>query len=322
MDAPLSLGFDLGGTQVRSALVQEGRVLKRAAQRTDVTGGPEAVLRQFRDLAAEVSRGSYAPPQAVGIAAPGPLDTIAGVVDHIPTLPGWEQFPLRARLSGLFQLPAVVENDGIAAAYGEWQYGAGRGVSNMIFATVSTGIGGGVIADGRLLHGRHGMAAHIGHFRMTLDGPLCSCGGRGCFEAFASGTALGKRAEAVARSQPGSCLGKIAASETVTSRHVVEGARAGDAVCLDLLREEARFLGMGFASLIHVFSPDRIVMGGGVSMAFDLLSDTIHDTIRAEAMAPFKSTPVVAALLGDNAGLVGAASLALDPDATAAGSPS
>ena len=199
----------------------------------------------------------------------------------------------------------------MAAAYGEWQHGAGKGVANMVYATVSTGLGGGVIADGRLLHGRSGMAAHIGHFRMAFDGPVCSCGGTGCFEAFAAGTALGKRAQTAAQSKSGSTLGKIAATEAVTSRHVVEDARAGDSACLALLEEEARYLGIGFTGLAHIFSPDRIVMGGGVSLAFDLLTDTIHATIRAEAMAPFKSTPVVAALLGDNAGLVGVASLAL-----------
>jgi glucokinase len=320
MPAPLSLGFDLGGTQVRAALVQGGQVLKRAVLRTDVAGGPEAVMRQFQALAGEVIAGA-AQPQAVGIAAPGPLDTVAGVVEHIPTLPGWEQFPLQDRLSDLFRLPAMVENDGIAAAYGEWQHGAGRGVANMIYATVSTGLGGGVIVDGHLLHGRKGMAAHIGHFRMDPAGPVCACGGAGCFEAFAAGTALGKRAQDLADGQPGSWLGQAARAERVTSRHVVEGARAGDADCLALLDEEARYLGRGFTSLAHIFSPDRIVMGGGVSAAFDLLTETIHATIRAEAMAPFKSTPVVAAQLGDNAGLVGVASLALDtlvpmPEAT------
>ena len=117
---------------------------------------------------------------------------------------------LLARLADQFRLPVVVENDGIAAAYGEWQHGAGKGVANMVYATVSTGLGGGVIADGRLLHGRSGMAAHIGHFRMAFDGPVCSCGGTGCFEAFAAGTALGKRAQVVAGAQLHSYIGQIA----------------------------------------------------------------------------------------------------------------
>ncbi len=311
MEAPLSLGFDLGGTQVRAALVRNGQVLKRAALRTDVAGGPEAVMRQIGALAAEVSQDlTFGQPLAAGIATPGPLDTVAGIVDHIPTLPGWDQFPLRARLSDLFRLPAIVENDGIAAAYGEWKYGAGQGVANMVFATISTGIGGGVITDGRLLHGRRGMAAHIGHFRLAFDGPVCSCGGIGCFEAFAAGTALGKRAKAVAQSEPASWLGTHARGEPVEARHVVDGARAGDAPCLALLDQEARYLGHGFTSLAHIFSPERIVMGGGVSQAFELLEKTIHATIRREAMAPFKATPVVVAQLGDNAGLVGVATLA------------
>lgn len=314
MAGPLSLGFDLGGTQVRAALVRDGQVLKRAALRTDVSGGPRAVLQQLHALTAEITQESATgKPQAIGIATPGPLDTVAGVIDHIPTLPGWDNFPLRDRLSDQFHLPAIVENDGIAAAYGEWRYGAGQGTANMVFVTVSTGIGGGVIADGRLLHGRRGMAAHIGHLRMAFDGPVCSCGGIACFEAFAAGTALGKRAKALARDDPASWLGILARREPVESRHVVQGARAGDAPCLDLLQDEARLLGLGFTSLAHIFSPERIVMGGGVSQAFDLLGETIHATIRHEAMAPFKSTPVVAAQLGDNAGLVGVATLAVMP---------
>lgn len=317
MAAPLTLGFDLGGTQLRAALVQGGQVLQRAALPTDVTGGPEAVLRQFQALADQVSAGADV--QAVGLASPGPLDTIAGVVDDIPTLPGWNSFPILARMSDLFRLPAVVENDAIAAAYGEWRYGAGKGVSNMIYATISTGIGGGAVVDGQLLHGSRGMATHFGHLRMDPAGPVCGCGGSGCFEALASGTALGARAAALAQSQPASWLGLRAAQDRITARHVAEGARLGDSACLALLEQEAVHLGRGFTSLAHLFSPERCVMGGGVSAAFDLLQATIHATIRREALPPFQATPVVAAALGDNAGLVGVAALALGRLDAAAG---
>jgi glucokinase len=311
MAAPFALGFDLGGTQVRAALVQDGKVVRRATLPTNVSGGAEKVMEQFRQLANEVTGAMPVEISAVGIAAPGPLDTVAGVVDHIPTLPGWDQFPLRSRLSALFDRPAHVENDGIAAAYGEWKHGAGQGVNNMVFATVSTGIGGGAVVDGSLLHGKRGMAAHIGHLRLAIDGPLCSCGGTGCFEAFASGTALGIRTRSAAAANPSGWLGQMARTEAVDSRHVAQGAHAGDAECLALLHEEAHLLGLGFTSLAHLFSPDLIVMGGGVSLAFDLLTDEIHATIRREALTPFKTLPVVPAALGDNAGLVGVASLAL-----------
>ena len=311
MTGALTLGFDLGGTQVRAALVRDGIILKRAALRTDVAGGPESVMRQFRALAGEVTtREELAAVRAIGIASPGPIDTIAGKIEHIPTLPGWDEFPLRDRVSELFDLPAVVENDGISAAYGEWKHGAGKGFANIVYATVSTGIGGGVVVDGRLLHGRKGMAGHIGHFQMDPLGPVCNCGAMGCFEALAAGPALARRARSEVEANPHGYLSRIAATMSVDSHHVVEGAREGDAQCLALLNQEARYLGTGFTGLAHLFSPDRIIMGGGVSQAFDLLSAEIHATIKSIAMPPFKSLQVVPAALGDNVGLLGVASLA------------
>jgi glucokinase len=304
-DAPLALGLDLGGTQVRAALLRDGQVMRRAARPTDVAGGPEAVMQQFEALAAEVAGDLRTMPvKAVGLSAPGPLDTVEGVVDHMPTLPGWEGFPLRQRLSALFGLPALVENDGIAAAHGEWRHGAGQSVSNLVYATISTGIGGGAIVDGRLLHGRRGMAAHIGHFRLAMEGPVCACGGIGCFEAFASGSALGRRAREAASADPGGWLGRTAQSQSIDgqildARHVVEGARAGDLTCVALIRDEARYLGIGFTGLAHLFSPELIVMGGGVSQAFDLLAVNIHETIRREAWSrqPSATMPASSARL-------------------------
>ncbi|MEP7453897.1 ROK family protein [Phyllobacterium sp. SB3] len=312
MEECYSLGFDLGGTQVRAALAGKNSIIRRAAGATDIAGGPEGVVLQLSQLAKEVAPGiDFTAIKAVGIAAPGPLDTVSGIVDHIPTLPGWEQFPLKQRLSDLFNLPAIVENDGIAAAYGEWKQGAGRGLDNLVFVTVSTGIGGGVVMDGRLLHGRRGLAAHVGHFRMAAAGPVCSCGRTGCFEAFAAGTALGKRASEIALGNTAGFLGKKALTEKIQSRHVVAGAREMDPECIALLKDEAWYLGVGFTNLIHLFSPERVIMGGGVSQAFDLLKDEIHAVIQKEAMGPFKQVEVVAAELGDNAGLFGVASLAM-----------
>lgn len=317
MNDDFTIGLDLGGTQVRAALVRAGKVLARTAARTDVSG-PEEVMRQFRALVAEVSHAAgSAPIRAIGMCAPGPLDTVSGVIDHIPTLPGWEQFPLRDRLSAIFGIPAIVENDGIAAAFGEWQYGAARGLDHMVYVTVSTGIGGGVVVDGRLMHGARGMAGHVGHFTLAAKGPTCSCGRVGCFEAIAAGTAFGKRVRAAANENPTSFLGRMAEKGIVEGRHAVEGARAGDAACLALIAEEADWLGSGFASLLHLYSPQMLVMGGGVSVAFDLLEPGIRARIRRDAMAPFREVPVVKAKLGDDAGLVGVAELAVLQQRTA-----
>ena len=316
-DAPASaIGIDLGGTQARVGLVRGGAVVARVAEPTDVAGGPLAVVGQFRRMIAEVC-----PPDerrrlgGVGICAPGPLDSESGVVLRIPTLPGWEAFPLADTMARDLGLPAVLENDGIAAVYGEWKFGAGMGARNLVFVTVSTGIGGGAVVDGHLLHGRRGMAAHVGHFRMAQDGPVCSCGATGCFEALAAGTALAKRARAA--SVAAGYLAGVAAERAVETRDVVAGARAGDAACVALIAEEAEFLGQGFTGLIQLFSPEVLIMGGGVSNAFGLMADRIRAVIRRDAMAPFREVPVVRAALGDNAGLVGAAMLALDAGARA-----
>lgn len=312
MADPLAIALDLGGTQLRAALVDGASVLARAAEPTDAAGGPEAVLGQMQRLIAGVAEtGAGRPVAGIGISAPGPLDGETGTILHIPTLPGWEDFPLSSRLGGATGLPVKLENDGIAAAYGEWRFGAGQGLRHLVYVTVSTGIGGGVVVDGRLMHGRRGMAGHVGHFTLAPDGPRCPCGTIGCFEAFASGSALGRRARAAAAEHPESALGRLAAAGTVDARHVVAAAREGDAVACGLMREEATLLGRGFASLVHLFSPERVVMGGGVASAFDVMREEIHRVMRANLMAPFRTVEVVPAGLGENAGLVGAAALVL-----------
>ena len=222
MSSRLAIGIDLGGTQARVALVGDGKVLRRAAERTDVAGGPAAVLAQFERMIGEVcSKQEKTRLSGAGVSAPGPLDSETGTVLHIPTLPGWEDFPLRDVLGQKLGLPVIVENDGIAAVYGEWKFGAGRGLRHVVFVTVSTGVGGGAIVDGRLLHGRRGMAAHVGHFRMAPDGPRCSCGATACFEAFAAGTALARRARQAAITGEG-YLSRLAAQREI------ENSRRGE----------------------------------------------------------------------------------------------
>ncbi len=206
-----------------------------------------------------------------------------------------------------------VENDGIAAALGEWRHGAGRGARNMVYLTISTGIGGGAVVDGRLLHGHKGIGAHIGHMRLAQDGPVCHCGAVGCFEALASGSALKQRAGLAVASAASPYLAKVARQADVDARDVFDGARAGDPHCLRLVTEEAMYLGQGITSALHIFSPERVVLGGGLSNAFDLLAPGIHDVIRRDAMTPFKEVPVIAATLGDDSGLMGAAALILGP---------
>ncbi|MEW6629796.1 MAG: ROK family protein [Pseudomonadota bacterium] len=309
----LALAFDLGGTELRGALVERGgEVVARVSEQTLAGAGSEAVIGQIIALADKLLKEH---PQArvvgIGMCAPGPLDPKAGIVIGPPTLAGWHNVPLIDILSRQFGLPVRLENDANAAALGEWRFGAGRGTDSMVFVTVSTGIGGGVIGDGRIYHGRRGLAAEIGHMTITGEGDRCFCGNVGCFEAVASGTALGRRATRLTAARDGSLLRQVANDGEVSARHVVEAARMGDATARELVEAEAKWLGIGFTNLLHLYSPEVIVMGGGLANGFDLLAPGMRATIDGRAMAAYRDVPVVPAELGDRAGLVGAASLIL-----------
>ncbi len=295
----LAVAVDLGGTQVRAALVdQTGAVLRRAAMATAAQGGPAAVTGQIAEAAAKVSQGvERARIVGLGICSPGPIDTERGVALGIPTLKGFEDAPLKAMIGEATGLGVAIENDGIAAALGEWRFGAGRGLSNLVYVTVSTGIGGGVVMDGRLAHGRKGLSAHIGHMTIVRDGELCACGNLGCWEAYANGAAFSRRAGPGADGAP---------------RTVFAAAEAGDARALDLVAQEADWLGVGIANLLHLYSPEAVIVGGGLSNGLALMAPGIEARIRRAAMAPFRDIPVLRAALGDNSGLVGAAALAFD----------
>jgi glucokinase len=307
-----AIGIDLGGTQVRSALIDvDGKILKRAAESTRAKEGADVVIDQIVRLAACVSDGlQQAELAGAGVSSPGPLDTTAGVALGIPTIAGFAGYPMREEIGRRLSLPVALENDGIAAAIGEWTFGAGRGRDNLVYVTVSTGIGGGVIADGRVLRGRRGMAGHVGHMSFVQDGELCVCGGRGCFEAYGSGTAFAQRARAAALDDPSSSLNAVRGE--LSSEDVFGAAAKGDRLAQAMVRQEAEILGRGFAALLHLYSPEVLVMGGGLSSQFGTLEAGIVQTMRVHAMPAFRDTPVMPAELGSNAGLAGAAVLAFE----------
>jgi glucokinase len=306
----LAIGIDLGGTQVRAALVDGcGNLLTRASELTDKVGGPRAVLGQMQRLVREVSQqAGLSQISVVGVGSPGPLDSQAGVVLNIPTLPGWVDIPLASWLSGWLGKPVTLENDGVAAAVGEWQFGAGRGLSNFVYMTVSTGIGGGVIADGHVLRGRRNLAGHLGHMTVLPGGPRCDCGNPGCWEALASGPAFAAMARQAVLRNPSSLL--AATGDLLTARDVFDAAQRGDALACELVDQEARWLGTGIVNLLHLYSPDIVVMGGGVSNGYAMLQPAIRDYIAGHALPPFREVPVVRAALGTDSGLVGAAAMA------------
>lgn len=306
------IGVDLGGTNIRAVrLDREGQT--HAYQRVITSqDGPEVVIAQIERLIAgvtsDVDRTDIV---GIGIAATGPVDLDNGIALQAPTIAGWTNVPLRAILHDRTGLRVELQNDANAAALGEWRFGSGRGTRHMVYVTVSTGIGGGVIADGSLLLGRRGMAAEIGHMTILPDGPLCCCGNHGCWEALASGTALAQFAVAALADGCPSLIRTLAGEKPIGGAHVAAAAHAGDVVALDLMRREGEWLGIGMANLLHLYAPDRIVLGGGVVQSFDLLEPHIRRVMIERAMPPFRDIPFGIAELGDNAGLIGAASLLL-----------
>ena len=302
MSGDLAVGIDLGGTQVRAALIdRDGNIHKRLSELTQANTGSDVVVGQIVDLTAQVLDGiARSRVLGAGVSSPGPLDTEKGLALDIPTIAGFTDFPLQATLAQRLGMPVFLENDGIAAAVGEWTFGAARGLANVVYVTVSTGIGGGVIVDGHVLRGRRGMAGHVGHMSFVRGGALCVCGNHGCFEAYGSGTAFTRRAIA-------------ASGQLISAADVFAAAASGDGLAQTLIDEEAEILGQGFASLMHLFSPDILVMGGGLSNQFARLESGIAAALQASAMPPFRDTPVVPAALGNNSGLIGAASLVFTP---------
>lgn len=289
----LAIAVDLGGTQIRAALVnREGQILNRIATPTKATAGPAIVIQQLVDAARDVSRDvDAAKILGVGVSSPGPLDTEHGIAIGLPTIKDFDNVPLLALLQKALPYPVQLENDGIAAAIGEWKFGAGENLRSLVYVTVSTGIGGGVIIDGNVLHGRKGMAGHIGHMAIMPNGLRCNCGSLGCWEAYAAGPAFTARAK------------------TNSAAEVFAAAKLGDAAAQKHVDDEGHFLGLGITSLLHLYSPEAVIIGGGLSNAFDQLHPGISHYVTQNAMPAFRDVPVVKAGLGGNSGLIGAAAM-------------
>ncbi len=305
---------DLGGTQIRAALcTAEDGIIRRTATPTMAHEGPEKVIARLAD---QMRRAAEAVPGdeilAAGIAAPGPLDPWKGIVRGAPNLPGWRNVPLADAVSRELGIPTFIGNDANLAALGEHVFGVGRGVDDMIYITVSTGIGGGIISGGRLLLGSRGLAAEVGHQTLEAHGVRCNCGNIGCMEAYASGTAIARRAKELVSSGRSSSLAGLA---SITARDVAEAARDGDSLAGEVMREAGFYLGVGIVNLLHLFNPSRIILGGSVTKSWDLFADTMWKTIRSRAQAPYlEGLDIVRAALGDDAGLMGAMALVLEKE--------
>lgn len=291
----VSLGIDLGGTQIKYGLVRDGQVLRSGCCDTKIEEGYSAVVQRMARQAETVINGE--PVEFVGIASPGLIDTQRGVVRYSNNF-GWRDMPLAADVAASLRLPARIANDAQCAALGEARYGAGRGAARMAMITIGTGVGGGFVRDGRLETDGYGSMAYIfGHSIIAYDGKLCNCGRRGCLETYASASAIAKRGAQV-----------FAGEKSV--REIFELARGGDAVAQGVLREFVEYLTAGVVNIANILRPHLVVLGGGVSASGDLLLPAVNKGLEkgvyGYAYAPVKA---VCAQLGNQAGVVGAASL-------------
>jgi glucokinase len=312
----LIAGVDLGGTNVRCCVARaDGAILAQIRTSTPADSGPAAVVERIaadvRQVAARAGV-EVARLVGVGVGAPGPLDMHSGVVFSPPNLAGWHDVPLAAMLRAALDIPAHVGNDANLAAVGERTFGAGRGIDNLVYMTVSTGIGGGVIIAGRLFVGSSGTAAEIGHMTVDLHGPRCKCGNIGCLEAIAAGPAIAMAGRQAAGTPAGSRLLALAGGDAagVTTSLVVQAAQEGDAAALAVFNRAAEAIGAGCVNLVNLFNPRRIIIGGGVSQAGDLLFGPVRRVVGELALpSPRDACTIVPAGLGDDCGLYGAVAL-------------
>jgi glucokinase len=305
--------IDLGGTSTKLGLVeQSGRLLgQRSFSTRSGRGGDSwadeavAVLRQIAAEAGLTAREV----EAVGIGAPGPLNRRDGVLTNpLPNLPGWQGFPICAALTRRTGKPAYLDNDANVAALAEHWLGSGRGVDNIVVLTLGTGIGSGIIADGRLLHGFSDNAGELGHLSINYRGPKCVCGNRGCIELYASGPALVRRFRRRLRAGEGRLKGR----RDITPRDIFEAARRGDAAARDSFAEVGRYLGMAIASIVHALNPELVVIAGGLAGAAEFILEPATEVVRQRTYPDLQvGLRIEASHLGETLGLLGAARLAL-----------
>jgi glucokinase len=314
-ESRIVVGVDIGGTKVAAGLVNaEGEILARNRTPMLTTGAPSnglaAVSTAIRGLFTDASSQNQI--AAIGICTPGPLNPKTGVIINPPNLPLWHNYALAEEMHRVYNVSIRVDNDANAAALAEAKWGAGRGYRNIFYATVGTGIGTGIILDGRIFHGKTGAAAEGGHLGIDINGPLCNCGKRGCIEALAAGPAIARRARQKHAQNPNSILWEMAGGDlqTVSSEMVGRAHALNDPVAKEVMRETLDLLAYWLGSIIDLLEPDAIVIGGGVSSLLAPFLDEIRERWRGACINP---CPLDIALLlahyGEDAGIAGAAAL-------------
>ena len=306
------IGVDLGGTKISTAISTiEGNILANVVLPTKAEEGEAAVLGRIVQSIDEVIVGSSTSIdeiEAIGIGSPGPLDAKKGIIITTPNLP-FKDYNLVQPLKEKYNIPVYLDNDANAAAIGEYMFGAGKGKNSIVYFTVSTGVGGGAVLDGKVYRGHTSNALEIGHTTVDPNGPRCNCGNLGCLEAMSSGTAIAKKGKEAVSTNVETSLKKY---DTVTSYEVFKEAEAGDEVAKDIIDNALTYLGIGVANAIATFDPEMIIIGGGVSKAGDIVFDTVKKVVNKRCFKSMaESCEIVPAGLGSDAGVVGAVALAI-----------
>ena len=310
--APNAVGVDVGGTKIAAGIVSpEGKIL--ADVRYPTPHAPEKLVETIVRSIKGVMEGNEV--GGVCLAVPGLILAQENRVVFSPNLHAIEGIPLKDRVEPEIGVPLVIENDANAAAWGEFRFGAGSEVDHLVFVTLGTGVGGGVISHGVLLRGAQGAGGELGHVTVHATGPRCACGNRGCLEALASGTAIARRARVAAVERPESALGRLASRRKLLGEDVTELARGGDETALSVLEETGTWLGIGLAGFVNVFNPEVVAVGGGAMEAGDLILASARREVRLRARPPSRDlVEIQVATLGPESGVLGAAALARGAD--------
>jgi glucokinase-like ROK family protein len=316
--AGLIAAVDLGATSIDVAVSTLGsELVAHRGEPADVREGPKVVLGWVKKLLAELLEeqgASRRDVRAIGVGVPGPVEQASGLLRSPPIMPGWDRFPIRDAFAGEYAAPVFVDNDVNVMALGEHWGGVGKGLDNLLFVKIGTGIGGGVIADGRLYRGSQGCAGDIGHICVDPEGPVCSCGNRGCLEAMAAAPAIALKAERCAREGLSPNLsGVLEGRGEISAKDVGEAASVGDYHALEIIRESGRLVGRVLATLVSTLNPSLIVIGGGVANIGHSLLAEIRSTVYHRSLPlATRNLPIVLSELDETAGVVGASVLAAE----------
>ncbi|GAG73338.1 unnamed protein product [marine sediment metagenome] len=322
LEKKYSIGVDLGGTNIVSAAVNyQGKIINSLKVPTLAERGKKATIKRIIEtIHKNIVQSSVAPDDiiGIGIGAPGPLDIKRGIINFAPNLPGWRDVPLRKILEDEFNMKVVLENDANAAAWGERCFGAGQGVNNLVCFTLGTGIGGGIIIDGKIYHGNNYGAAELGHMTVNKDGPRCNCGNYGCLEAYSSATGIKNRIknrieEGIKSKFLNFDDNKL--FESLRLKSIFETARKGDKLTKGVVEEAISYLGIAIANIANILNPEMVVLVGGITNEGDKLLIPLRREVKKRAFySNYKSLKIVIGKLGGNAGVLGAAALLWIPN--------